>query len=80
MNHQVFVHELIDPTDSSLLWLEDRGVIIRRGRPMWDFPPYPLSEDEMIERAQDCVALMGAGGNRITRRVIEAFRTAGTLP
>ena len=69
----VFVHELVDPTGASIAWLEGRGVSIRSGSAMWRFPPESLTEEEMIAGGEGCIALMGGGGNRITRRVIEAL-------
>jgi D-3-phosphoglycerate dehydrogenase / 2-oxoglutarate reductase len=67
----VFVHEILDPSGSSLAWLEERGVRIDRGLPTW--AAAHLSEDDLIDRGREHVALMGASTNRITRRVIEAL-------
>lgn len=69
----VFVHELVDPTGESIFWLRERGVSVRLGSAMWRFPPESLTEDELIAGGEGCVALMGGGGNLITRRVIEAL-------
>lgn len=69
----VFVHEQVDPTGASVDWLAARGVSVRLGSAMWRFPPESLSEDEIIAGGEGCVALMGGGGNQITRRVIEAL-------
>lgn len=70
---RVFVHEQVDPTGESLARLERRGVSVRLGSAMWRFPPESLSEDEIIAGGEGCVALMGGGGNRITRRVMDAL-------
>ena len=40
---------------------------------LWRTPFWRYSEDEFIAAARGCVAVMGAGGTRITRRVIEAL-------
>jgi D-3-phosphoglycerate dehydrogenase / 2-oxoglutarate reductase len=65
----VLAHELLDPSGSSLRWLEEQGVRVDRGCPTWgkDF----LSEDERIERGRGHVALMGASTHPITARVLE---------
>lgn len=69
----VFVHEQIDPTGASLAWLEERGVRVRLGSAMWRVPPESLSEEQIVAGARGCVALMGGGGNQLTRRVIESL-------
>ncbi|MDE3176844.1 MAG: hydroxyacid dehydrogenase [Pseudomonadota bacterium] len=65
--------ERYDPTDASIAWLRERGLEVRMGHPLWVTPFTRYSEDELIAAAQDCVALMGASGTRISRRVIEAL-------
>jgi D-3-phosphoglycerate dehydrogenase len=70
---RVFVYERIDPSDASLLWLEDRGVHIGRGQALWRQPVGRYRDDEIIEAARGYDAVMGASGARFSRRVIEAL-------
>jgi D-3-phosphoglycerate dehydrogenase len=65
--------ERYDPTDRSIAWLRENGVDVIAGHPLWVMPFQRYSEDELIERAKDCVALMGASGTQISRRVIESL-------
>ena len=69
----ILAFERYDPTDASLDWLAEKGVRVKRGHPLWVMPFQRYSEDELIAQAQGCVALMGASGTRISRRVIEAL-------
>ncbi len=70
---KIMAFERYDPTDTSLDWLEAQGVQVLRGNALWEMPFKRFSEDELIARAEGCVALMGASGTRISRRVIEAL-------
>ena len=69
--HSVFAHELLDPSGSSIAWLEERGVRVQRGCPTWG--DAFLTEDELIERARGYTALMGASTHPITARVLESL-------
>jgi D-3-phosphoglycerate dehydrogenase len=69
----VFAFERYDPTDASIRWLTEQGLDVVLGHPLWEMPFQRYSEDELIRKAQGSIALMGASGTRITRRVIEAL-------
>jgi D-3-phosphoglycerate dehydrogenase len=69
----VLAFERYDPTDRSIEWLRQKGLIVDMGHALWEMPFKRFSEDELITRAKPCIALMGASGTRITRRVIEAL-------
>jgi D-3-phosphoglycerate dehydrogenase len=69
----VFAFERYDPTDASLAWLRDKGLAVDMGNALWEMPFKRFSEDELIARAKGCVALMGASGTRISRRVMAAL-------
>ena len=69
----VLAFERYDPTDKSLDWLGEQGVRVKRGHALWEMPFRRFTEDELIAEAQGCVALMGASGTRISRKVIESL-------
>ena len=69
----VLAFERYDPTDTSIAWLRDKGVDVKMGHALWVMPFTRYSEDQLIDEAEGCVALMGASGTRITRRVMEAL-------
>jgi D-3-phosphoglycerate dehydrogenase / 2-oxoglutarate reductase len=69
----VMAFERYDPTDRSIDWLRERGLSVRTGHALWEMPFKRFTEDELIAEAQGCIALMGASGTRISRRVIEAL-------
>lgn len=68
---KVLAYECYDPTDKSIDWLVEQGLFVKRGHPLWVMPFQRFSEQEFIAEAEDCIALMGASGTRISRRVIE---------
>lgn len=70
---RVFVYERMDPTDRSLDWLSEQGVLVTRGPAMWQQPYRRYSEDEVIAAAGEFPAVMGASGARFTERVFEAL-------
>lgn len=69
----ILAFERYDPTDKSLEWLAEQGVRVKMGHPLWETPFKRFTEDQLIAEAGGCVALMGASGTRITRRVIESL-------
>jgi D-3-phosphoglycerate dehydrogenase / 2-oxoglutarate reductase len=72
-DRRVFVYERMDPTDQSLDWLAERGILVTRGRPMWQQPYARYAEAEIIAAAAGFPALMGASGVQFTAQVIEAL-------
>ena len=70
---RALVFEQYEPTGKSLDWLRDRGGDLTLGYALWQTPFWRYSEDEFIAAAQGRIAVMGASGTRITRRVIEAL-------
>ena len=70
---KVLAFERYDPTDDSIKWLEDKGANVLKGYALWEMPFQRFTEDELIAKAQGCVALMGASGTRISRRIMEAL-------
>jgi len=70
---RAFVFERFEPSEKSLDWLRSKGVELTLGYCMWESPFWRYSEDEFIATAQGHVAVMGASGTRITRRIIEAL-------
>ena len=70
---RVFVFERIDPTDESTQWLQDQGVEVKLGRPMWEKGFMRYSEGEIIAAAQGYEAVMGASGAHFTRRVLDSL-------
>jgi len=69
----VLAFERYDPTDASLDWLRERGVNVIFGNALWEMPFKRFTEDELIAKAHGCIALMGASGTRITRRVMQVL-------
>ncbi len=69
----VLAFERYDPTDASIEWLRGRGLEVKTGHALWEMPFKRFSEDQLIAEAEGCIALMGASGTRITRRVIESL-------
>lgn len=70
---RAFVFEQFEPTGTSLDWLRQRGGKLTIGYGLWQTPFWRYSEDEFIAAARGHVAVMGASGTRITRRIIEAL-------
>jgi len=70
---RAFVFEQFDPTGKSLDWLRERGAMLTVGYGLWQTPFWRYSEHEFIATAQGHIAVMGASGTRITRRIIEAL-------
>lgn len=68
--YKLLAFERYDPTDESLRWLESQGVEVIMGNPLWEMPLKKYSEDQLIDLAKDCDALMGASGTRITNRIM----------
>ncbi len=71
--HAVFAFERYDPTDKSIAWLREQGLEVRTGHALWEMPFQRFTEDELIAHAEGCIALMGASGTRITRRVFDSL-------
>jgi D-3-phosphoglycerate dehydrogenase len=69
----ILAFERYDPTDKSLAWLGERGLHVKMGYPLWEMPFRRFTEDELIAEAKGCIALMGASGTRVSRRVIESL-------
>lgn len=69
----VLAFERYDPTDKSIEWLKERGLRVKTGHALWEMPFKRFTEDQLIAEAEGCVALMGASGTRITRRVMESL-------
>ena len=67
------VFERFDPTEKSLDWLRERGGELTLGYALWEQPFWRYSDEEFIAAARGKVAVMGASGVRITRRIIEAL-------
>jgi D-3-phosphoglycerate dehydrogenase / 2-oxoglutarate reductase len=70
---RVFAFERMDPTGKSLDWLRERGVELTLGYALWESPFWRYDEDAFIAVARGHIAVMGASGTRITRRIIEAL-------
>lgn len=70
---RALVFEQYEPTGKSLDWLRERGGDLTLGYALWQTPFWRYSEDEFIAAARGRIAVMGASGTRITRRVIEAL-------
>lgn len=70
---RALVYEQYEPTGKSLDWLRERGGELTLGYALWRTPFWRYSEDEFIAAAQGRIAVMGASGTRITRRIIEAL-------
>jgi D-3-phosphoglycerate dehydrogenase len=70
---RALVFEQYEPTGKSLDWLRERGGELTLGYALWQTPFWRYSEDEFIAAAQGRIAVMGASGTRVTRRVIEAL-------
>lgn len=68
---RVLVFERMDPTDASIRWLEQQGLDLTLGGPMWQAPYKRYSGDEIVEAARGHVAVMGASGARFTANVIQ---------
>jgi D-3-phosphoglycerate dehydrogenase len=70
---RAFVFEQFDPTGKSLDWLREQGGTLTVGYGLWQTPFWRYCEDEFIATAKGHIAVMGASGTRITRRIIEAL-------
>ncbi len=70
---RALVYEQYEPTGKSLDWLRERGGELTLGYALWRTPFWRYSEDEFIAAAQGRIAVMGASGTRITRRIIKAL-------
>jgi D-3-phosphoglycerate dehydrogenase len=70
---RAFVFERFESTDKSLDWLREKGIDLTLGYGLWETPFWRYSEDEFIRTARGHIAVMGASGTRITRRVIQAL-------
>jgi D-3-phosphoglycerate dehydrogenase len=70
---RIFAFERIDPTDESLEWLRQQGLLVTAGRAMWEKGFERYSESEIIREAQGYDAVMGASGAHFTRAVLEAL-------
>lgn len=70
---RIFVWERIDPRDGSIGWLRGQGFEVRPGRPNDDPAFTRYTEPLLVADAAGCSALLGSGGARITRAVIEAL-------
>jgi D-3-phosphoglycerate dehydrogenase len=62
-----------DPLDEPVDWLTERGVTVTLGAPLRNTGRSrpKVTEDELIARAKNHTALLGASGALVTRRVIE---------
>ena len=67
----MLVFERMDPSDESLRWLEQQGIALTWGRPMWEQPYSRYTAEEIVAAARGHVAVMGASGARFTAEVIE---------
>ncbi len=73
MSARVFLWERLDSRDQSIGWLGAQGCEVRTGRLQDDPALLRYPEQQLIADAADCEALIGSGGARITRAVIEAL-------
>lgn len=73
MNEPLLVWEPLDARDTSIAWLRSQGVVVRLGRPSDGVLSGRYSEDRLITDAAGCCALLGSGGAKITRAVIDAL-------
>ena len=69
--YKAFAFERYDPTDESIAWLRTQGVEVEEGYALWEMPFRRYSDEEVIERAKDCDALMGASGTRISESLMD---------
>ncbi|HZP19679.1 MAG TPA: NAD(P)-dependent oxidoreductase [Bauldia sp.] len=70
--HRAFAFELFEPTNKSIEWLAGKGVELTLGRRMWE-PFRRFSEEEFVATARGHQGLMGAGGIRITAKMMDAL-------
>lgn len=73
MSARVFFWERLDARDGSIGWLQAQGCEIRPGRLQGDPALMRYPQDQLISDAAGCEALIGSGGARITRTVIESL-------
>jgi len=73
MVDRVFLWERLDPRDESFAWLQAQGVLPCPGRLNGDASLARYPEAALIADAAGCSALIGSGGARITRTVLEAL-------
>lgn len=71
--HRVLVFEQFEPTGESLDWLRQHGLQLTTGYAMWESPFWRFSDEEFVAAAQGCIGVLGAGGFRITRPIMEAL-------
>ena len=72
-NSKVLIFAPREEPEDVLAQLRERGCEIALGKKEWQFPR-GSHEDELVEAARECVALMGTSirHTQITRRVLEA--------
>jgi D-3-phosphoglycerate dehydrogenase len=70
---RVLIWERIDADDRSVPWLRAQGLDVVLGRPNEDPDYRRYEEGHLIADAAGCAALLGSGGARVTRAVIEAL-------
>lgn len=73
MTERVFLWERLDARDTSVAWLRDQGVEVRPGRLNDDATLTRYPEHLLVADAAGCAAMIGSGGARITRAVIQAL-------
>ena len=70
---KILLWERVDAQDGSLPWLRAQGIEVKLGRMNDDPSIARYAEADLIADAAGCVGLLGSGGARITRNVIQSL-------
>ena len=71
---KVFIAEPMDFDGTTHKAIEESGCEVIMGRPMWKYPDWKYSDDELIEACQDVDGVMGASRDNYTRRFMESVK------
>ncbi len=71
---KVFIAEPIDHKGTTHRELEESGCQVIIGRPVWNYPGWKYTDEELIEACQDMDAVMGASRDSYTRKFMESVK------
>lgn len=71
---KVFIAEPLDYREITHKELEESGCEVIIGRPIWKYPDWKYSDDELIEACQDADGVMGASRDSYTRKFMESVK------
>lgn len=69
---KVFISEPVDYKGTTHRWLEEQGCEVILGRPIWQYPGWKYTDEELISACGDVHAVMGASRERYSRKFMES--------